>query len=98
MARDDYYVIEEKFLVFLYRKLKGSTAKDAEEYLQPHTKDFPISEEYFRFVVGSLAEEGYISGYKIVKARGGEVIELNAMGDISITRKGIGYLRDSGMI
>lgn len=73
MAKDDYFVLEGKILVFLYRKLKGSSAKDAEEYLQPHTKDFPISEEYFRFVIGSLAEEGYISGYKIVKAWGGGI-------------------------
>ena len=45
MAKDDMPVLFCKILIYLYKVLKGKQERD-EYYIQPFTKDFPISEDY----------------------------------------------------
>ena len=45
MAKDDMPVLFCKILVHLYKVLKGKQEQD-KYYIQPFTKDFPISEDY----------------------------------------------------
>ncbi len=54
MAKDDYYTIVAKILVYLYKKYKQ---KDIEQnYILPMTKNFPIYEEQHRIIKRSGVE------------------------------------------
>ncbi|GAB6160243.1 hypothetical protein [Howardella ureilytica] len=50
MAKDDMPVLFCKILVYLYKVLKGKQEQD-KYYIQPFTKDFPISEDYLQNVL-----------------------------------------------
>ena len=54
MARDDYSRSVCIILAYLYAKLRGKTEMLPEVYLQPMTKDFPIEEEYFYFILEEM--------------------------------------------
>ena len=97
MARDDYYVIVGKVLGYLYLKLKSKSKKGI-EYLQPMSKDFPIQQDYFEYVISNLCTEGYIDGVVIVRAWGGGIVMLDITEDVHITPKGIEYLRQNDVI
>ena len=49
MAKDDYFVLVNKFLRYLYKCLKQNIAPDW-NLLAPNTKDFPVHEEYFTYM------------------------------------------------
>ena len=97
MAKDDYHVIAGKILVYLYCRLKGKTDKPV-EYLSSNSKDFPISEEYFQYVLRELQKHGYIEGLITVGTWGGEVLNLGISEDVYITPEGIDYLRENSGI
>lgn len=92
MARDDYDRIVCIILTYLYARLKRKTEEKPDVYLQPLTKDFPISEEYFYFVLENMLKEGYIDGIILVKTWGGDIINVSGMPNIHITPDGIHYL------
>jgi hypothetical protein len=50
MAKDDYFVLAYRVLAYLYDCLKGKKKLNP-DYLKPLTKDFPIEEEYFNYVM-----------------------------------------------
>ena len=95
MAKDDYNRIVCIILTYLYARLKGKTEEKPEAYLQPMTKDFPVSEEYFYFVLDSMLKDGYIDGIKLIHAWGGDIINITGMSGISITAEGIRYLSEN---
>lgn len=95
MAKDDYYVIVAKILVYLYKIMKDSNLKK-EYYLAPMTEDFPISEEYFNYVIEMLEKEGYVE-VEIVKAWGGNIVSID-VDNMRILPKGIDYLSDNSKI
>lgn len=95
MAKDDYNRIVCIILTYLYARLRGKTEEKPESYLQPLTKAFPVPEEYFYFIIESLLEEGHIGGIRLIKAWGGDVINVSGMANIKITAKGIRYLSES---
>ena len=97
MAKDDYYTIAGKILTYLYCRLKKKTDKPI-EYLAPNTKDFPIDEEYFQYVVKGLYEQEYIDGLLLVRTWDGEIINLGISENIMITPAGIDYLRENSGI
>ena len=98
MAKDDYNRIVCIILTYLYAKLKGKTEEKPEVYLQPMTKDFPVTEEYFSFILESMFKAGYIEGIKFIHAWGGDVMNITGMSGIRITSDGINYLSEnSGM-
>ena len=96
MAKDDYRRIVCLMLTFLYARLKGKTNKEPEEYLQPTTKDFPITEEYFNFVIGEIVDKGLIRGVNITKAWGGDIVGVSGIENCRITSDGIEYLSENG--
>ena len=55
MAKDDMPVIFCKILIYLYKVLKGKQERD-EYYIQPFTKDFPISEDYLETALIELQD------------------------------------------
>lgn len=97
MANDDYPVLVCKILVFLYKKLKGKTNILTENYIQPLTSDFPVSEDYFSYVIEHLVKDEYVEKVKIVDAWGGKKIILN-ISEMQITPKGIDYLMNNSIM
>ena len=98
MARDDYDRIVCIILTYLYARLKGKTEEKPEIYLQPMTKDFPVSEEYFFFVLENMSKAGYIDGINFIRVGGGDITNISGMSGIRITEAGIHYLcNDSTM-
>lgn len=95
MAKDDYNRIVCIILTYLYARLKGKTDSKPEVYLQPLTKEFPITEEYFNFIIDSMLKEGHIEGVKLIRAWGGDIINITGMSGIRITKEGIDYLCES---
>lgn len=95
MARDDYDRIVCIILTYLYARLKGKVEIKPESYLQPMTKEFPVTEDYFNFILESLVKEGYVDGIKFVKAWGGDIINITGIDNIHITPAGIHYLCDN---
>lgn len=94
MARDDYDKIVSLILAYLYAKLKGKTDERPEVYLQPMTKDFPISEEYFYFVLDEMVKKNMITGIKFTRVWGGEIINISGTGSAQITSEGIHALKE----
>ena len=92
VAKDDYYVIAAKILIYLYRKIKNKEKMD-NDYLSPMTKDFPIDETYFYYVIEMLTRQGYIEA-TIRKAWGGDIVSIDK-DNIRILPAGIDYLKDN---
>lgn len=97
MAKDDYYVIVAKILVFLYKRLKKKETRTVEDYVLPMTEDFPIDEEYLQYVIEKLLEQSYIEKVSITRAWGGEIVRMD-YSRMRITPDGIDYLRNNSTI
>ena len=94
MAKDDYYTLVAKILVYLYKKYKQ---KDVEEdYISPLTKDFPVKEEQLMETVSMMIEQGLVKG-TCVKAWGGDIVMIDYQ-SLKITPDGIDYLQDNSKI
>lgn len=96
MAKDDYYTIVARILIYLYSRLKGKEKRNPNEYLIPETKDFPISEEYFCFVLSEMKRHGYIR-IDIIYGADGDVIDTD-IETIRITQEGIDFLMDNSKV
>lgn len=98
MAKDDYDKIVCQILLYLYSWIRGKTDTEPEIYLQPMTKDLPISEEYFQLILENMLEKGLIRGISITRAWGGDIIGINGIGKIRITDDGIHYLKENSQM
>lgn len=97
MAKDDYFVFVYKILAYLYECLKGKKRLDF-EYLQPLTKDFPIEESYFNYIMENICQSGYIEGIIVVPILGQSCGNIKYTQALRITPKGIEYLLDNSMM
>ena len=98
MAKDDYDKIVCIILTYLYARIKGQTGVKPEDYLQPLTKDFPIVEDYFNFILESMLKAGYIEGITFTRTWNGDIISADGMTDIRITADGIHYLSENSIM
>ena len=95
MAKDDYDKLVCLILTYLYARIKCQTDIKPEDYLQPLTKDFPIVEDYFHFILESMLRAGYIEGITFTRTWNGDIISADGMSDIRITADGIHYLSEN---
>ena len=95
MAKDDYSRIVCLILTYLYARIRGRTEELPEVYLQPMTKDFPIEEGYFYFVLEEMQNKGWITGLRFTHAWGGDLVRVDGYSRIRITGDGIQYLCDN---
>ena len=94
MAKDDYYTIVAKILVYLYKKYKQ---KDIDhDYISPLTKDFPIKEEQLLETVSMMMEQGLVKG-NCTKAWAGDIVMVD-YNSLKITPTGIDYLQDNSKV
>lgn len=54
MAKDDYYTLVAKILVYLYKKYKQKEIE--KDYISPLTKDFPVKDEQLMETVSMMIE------------------------------------------
>lgn len=94
MAKDDYYFIAARILIYLYKKYKQMDVD--KNYLHPMTKEFPICKEQLDETIVMLIDERYIIG-KIHKPFKGMVLMVDYT-SLKITPTGIEYLADNPKI
>lgn len=95
MAKDDYTRIVCIILTYLYSRLRGKTEEQPEMYLQPMTKDFPVEEGYFYFILEEMQKKGWIDGLHFIRAWGGNLVNVTGLSHVQITGDGIQYLCDN---
>lgn len=93
MAKDDYFVLAYKLLRYLYRCLKEGERADW-DLLSPNTREFPIGQEYFAYLLSHLLADGYIEGIAKVRKLSSPLRFKETTG-IAITPKGIEYLEEN---
>ena len=94
MAKNDYYTIVAKILVYLYRKYKGLTS-DSEKII-PMSGDYPVEEKQLMETIGMMQEQNFIKGI-IIRDWGGEIVIVD-YDSLKITPQGIDYLRENSTI
>ena len=94
MAKDDYYVVVYKILLYLYACLKRTILFDQDTYDTAIGKE-SINPEYLSDIYVMMQNEGLIEGVKYKTAWGGNKIFLSSERDISITPSGIEYLSEN---
>ena len=58
-------------------------------YLQPMTKDFPVEESYFCYIIENIYRSGYIEGVIMVPILGEPHPRIKYAENLCITPKGI---------
>lgn len=96
MSKDDYFVLVYKILSYLYKCLK-SGKEPSGDYLKCKTKDFPIEESYWNYVLEQITRESYVEGTVIIRIDGCNPI-VKITGNMRITPKGIEYLQENSMM
>lgn len=93
MAKDDYHVIVYQILAYLYQQLKKGADVDSSKLT--HDSNFlSINKKYWRYIMISLLNEGYIGGI-VVEETIDEVVEIYNLEKCQITLRGIEYLTDN---
>lgn len=90
MARDDYFVIVYKILVYLYECLKFGKNPDVCHILSKEA--YGIEQSYFDYIMIHLTEDEYIEGVDILPIMGTERKTAKITSSIMIRPKGIEYL------
>lgn len=91
MAKDDYYVIVFKILVYLYAVFRGKEAFRQERYDKAIGKK-NINEEYLLRIYKMMSDEGYIEKLSFTRAWGSDLIPLFDESGLKITQKGIDHI------
>ena len=91
MAKDDYYVIVFKILVYLYAVFRGKEAFRQERYDKAIGKK-NINEEYLLRIYKMMSDEGYIEKLSFTRAWGSDLIPLFDESELKITQKGIDHI------
>ena len=94
MAKDDYYVIVAKILVYLYKKYKCIEVD--EDYIRPRSEAFPIEEKQLFETIDMMAKQQFIIG-TIIKEWSGSIILVDYH-SLKITPQGIDYLQDNSKV
>ena len=93
MAKDDYFVLVNKLLRYLYKCLKDNLQPDW-NLMAANTKDFPVHPEYFAYMLSHLLAHGYIEGIAEMRQIGAP-IQFKETTGIRITPAGIEYLEEN---
>lgn len=94
MAKDDYFVVAYKILVYLYAVLKREIVFDNETFKRTVKKDV-VNEDYFNDILYLMTEQGLISGLDFINVWGGNHVLVSDLSGARITVAGISYLQDN---
>ncbi len=96
MAKDDYFPLLYKLLSYLYKCLKEGRSPDY-DLLAPETRNFPIGDEYFSYLLGHALKDGYIEGIALERGVGRRPVPRVTSG-LRITPQGIAYLEENSIM
>lgn len=91
MAKNDYYSIVAKILVYLYKKYKQMDIDP--DYILPMTVDFPIKEAQLFETIDMMVGQGLIKA-EIIRSWSGEIVWI-PIESMKILPAGIDYLQDN---
>lgn len=91
MAKNDYYVLVYRILMYLYNCLKNGEDVDISK-LTPQW--LGINDRYFEYIIDTLDEEGFILNAAYSEDYTGKYLKS----DIMISPKGISYLHENSTI
>lgn len=97
MAKDDYYTIVAKILIFLYKSVQGKEKREVTEYIAAGTEDFPINEDFLKYVIEKMQEQGFVERVYISKTMGGAIYEVD-ISRMRITPAGIDYMIENSTL
>lgn len=92
MAKDDYFVVIYRVLLYLYECLKDGKKPNLDLI---SADSLGINEDYWLYIIVYLKRDGYIDGVAVIDVLGGRGVK--DMG-LEITPKGIAYLFDNNFI
>lgn len=93
MAKDDYFVLAYRILLYYYGCFKRKFVFDTKSFL--HAVGDDIDMDYLTNALEMLTENEYLKGGEFTKAWGNLTILSCDYGDISITQKGIEFLLEN---
>ncbi len=96
MARDDYFVIVYKILIYLYECLKKGKTPDTYNIIT--AESYGIVESYFEYIISEMLNSGYIRGVSVFNAVGKNTPYIKITESLTITPKGIEYLQNNSTI
>ena len=97
MAKDDFFVVAYKILLYYYACLKRARVFDKDEFDRMiGAKD--INEDYLLDIFMMLYDNGYLDGVNYKRAFGGDLAFINPPDKYKITLKGIEYLQENSMM
>jgi len=96
MARDDYFIIVYKILIYLYECLKTGQDIDVHSVLTAET--YGIEQSYFEYIIAEICKEGYISGVNIIPITGAKRNGVKITSSLEIKPKGIEYLQENSTL
>ena len=94
LAKNDYYVIVCRILIYLYACLKEGI-KPSSEYLRYDSEDFPVGKDYWQYILTHLYTDGYVEGIELVPIMGESIKAVKITEKFAITPKGIEYLEEN---
>lgn len=97
MAKDDYHVIVYQILAYLYQCLKNGKEVEVRN-LQCNSKYFQINENYWRYIIYNMQEQGLIADIVFTHIDGVEYPHPSSMKGCKITPLGIEYLCDNSFM
>lgn len=96
MAKNDYFIIVYKILKYLYKCLKSSESISV-SYLSCETKDFPVTQEYWEYIIEHMIDDDLIDGPNVCRSDTGFTM-IKCFQNIRITPIGIEYLQENNMM
>ena len=96
MAKDDYFYIRYKILLYLYECAKCGKTPDI--YNVMTAESYGIDNSYFYFIIKNLYKDGCIDGLRVIKCGYSAEPSYNITSRIEITTKGIEYLNENSMM
>lgn len=95
MAKDDFHIVVYKLLLYLYGCFKRKICFDTNVFNNIF-KD--INKDYLTNILITLKQEGYITALEFIKVWGNEYIIVSDLNEITITIKGIEYLKENSIM
>lgn len=95
MAKDDYFVIVYKILLYLYAVFKRKVVFDEKDLKLSIIKKDEINEDYLIDILKMMQEDGLIKGLVFKNAWGSSILLINDLADMRITSQGIDYLQNN---
>lgn len=97
MAKDDFFVVAYKILLYYYACLKRARVFDKDEFDRMIGAE-DINEDYLLDIFIMLYENDYLGGVNPKRVFGGELAHINPPDRYKITLKGIEYLQENSIM